>query len=184
MEVFHSKIASFQNFDFILKFQKVLMFFEVMPTRRPFWSDSEKKFRVKFPCCDATKSTFPLSVDVETVPYHDSVRTSFWAYKLLYYCDAITRKKFGTPISLSSTLKYLHCWGRPPSKMVWIVHFHTIFLLSSDVDSESTQTFGGFVRLNTSLLEPRYKLFGKNEGRKIAKMQRIRTDTSLSGQIP
>ena len=68
--------------------------------------------------------------------------------------------------------------------MVWIVHFHTNFLLSSDVDSEPTQTFGGFVRLNTSLLEPRYKRFGKNEGRKIAKMQRIRTDTSLSGQIP
>ena len=184
MEVFHSKIASFQNFDFILKFPKVLMFFEVMPTRRPFWSDSEKKFLVKSPCCDATKSTFPLSVDVETVPYHDSVRTSFWAWKLSLQSDLITRKKFGTLISLSSTLKYLHCWGRPPSKMVWIVHFHTNFLLSSDVDSEPTQTFGGFVRLNTSLLESRYKRFGKNEGRKIAKMQRIRTDTSLSGQIP
>ena len=130
------KIASFQNFDLILKFQKVLMFFEVIPTWRPFWSDPQKKFREKSPCCDATKSTFVLSVDVETVPHHFSVRTSFWAWKLPLQTDAITRKKFGTPISLSSTLKYFHCWGRPPSKMVWIVENDTIFLLSSDVDSE------------------------------------------------
>ena len=96
MEACGSKITSFQNFELILKFQKVLMFFEVMPTRRPCWSDSEKKFPVKPPCCDATKSTFPLSVDVETVPYHDSVRTSFWAWKLPLQSDLITRKKFGT----------------------------------------------------------------------------------------
>ena len=130
MEVCSLKITSFQNFDLILKFQKVLMFFEVILTRQAFWTHSQKKFSVKRPCFDATKSTSPLSVDVETVPLHESVRTSFWAWKLPLQSDPITRKKFGTPLSLSSTLKFLHCWGRPPSEMVWIVTNHTSFLLS------------------------------------------------------
>ncbi len=160
------------------------MFFEVIPSGKPFWSDPQKKFRVKSPCCDATKSTFALNVDVETVPHHDSVRTSFWAWKLPLQSDAITRKKFGTPISLSSTLKYLHCWGRPPSKMVWIVQNDTSFLLSSDVDLGATKKFRVFVRLITSLLEPRCKRIQRNNGKKIQKMQQIQADTSINGQNP
>ena len=78
----------------------------------------------------------------------------------------------------------LHCWGRPPSKMVWIVQNHTSFLLSSDVDLWASQKFGGFVRLLTSLLEPRSKRFQQEWRSKIEKMQHIRADTSLNGQNP
>ena len=73
------------------------MFFEVIPTWRQFWSDPQNKFREKSTCCDATKSTFVLSVDVETVPHHFSVRTSFWAWKLPLQTDAITRKNLVPP---------------------------------------------------------------------------------------